>query len=480
MIRSLRKFSGSIYAKILLGIIIIPFVFWGMGSSIRGGSKNIVVVIGKEKHSIQELSDFIKKSSVKKVESNDIENFLSAFIGEKLIEKEIEHFKIRLSDTSLRKLVKHQKNFKRKNKFSRTEYEKFLLENNISAVGFESILSKQEKKKQMLDFIGGGISPSKFLVNISYDKINQKRAIELINLNDVFMKQLNFSENQIKTYFENNKDKYIEIYKSLKLLELNPKQIMGNDEFSDSFFKKIDEIDDLIFNGENLNYITQKFNLEKANSLTINEFGKDNNSKIITGISKALVKKILDLNETQPTALIEDNNKYYIAELRKTENIQKNINDEFVKNGIISDLNQKTKRKLTAEIVDKINKNNFNKFDFDKLSKNENVNIKKIYLKNLNDDKILKKEMVNQIYAFAEKKIIVISDFGFSKNYLIFIDKIENVTIDESSEEYQKYLDLTKSKIVSDLYNTYDNYLSSRYKIDINYQALDVIKNYFN
>ena len=480
MIRSLRKFSGSIYAKILLGIIIIPFVFWGMGSSIRGGSKNIVVVIGKEKHSIQELSDFIKKSSVKKVESNDIENFLSAFIGEKLIEKEIEHFKIRLSDTSLRKLVKHQKNFKRKNKFSRTEYEKFLLENNISAVGFESILSKQEKKKQMLDFIGGGISPSKFLVNISYNKINQKRAIELINLNDVFMKQLNFSENQIKTYFENNKDKYIEIYKSLKLLELNPKQIMGNDEFSDSFFKKIDEIDDLIFNGENLNYITQKFNLEKANSLTINEFGKDNNSKIITGISKALVKKILDLNETQPTALIEDNNKYYIAELRKTENIQKNINDEFVKNEIISDLNQKTKRKLTAEIVDKINKNNFNKFDFDKLSKNENVNIKKIYLKNLNDDKILKKEMVNQIYAFAEKKIIVISDIGFSKNYLIFIDKIENVTIDESSEEYQKYLDLTKSKIVSDLYNTYDNYLSSRYKIDINYQALDVIKNYFN
>ena len=88
--------------------------------------------------------------------------------------------------------------------------------------------------------------------------------------------------------------------------------------------------------------------------------------------------------------------------------------------------------------------------------------------------------MVNQIYAFAEKKIIVISDIGFSKNYLIFIDKIENVTIDENSEEYQKYLDLTKSKIVSDLYNTYDNYLNSRYKIDINYQALDVIKNYFN
>ena len=57
MLGPIRKFSGTIYAKILLGIIIIPFVFWGMGSSIRGGSKNTVVVIDKEKYSIQEFSE---------------------------------------------------------------------------------------------------------------------------------------------------------------------------------------------------------------------------------------------------------------------------------------------------------------------------------------------------------------------------------------------------------------------------------------
>ncbi len=480
MLGSIRKFSGSIYAKILLAIIIIPFVFWGMGSSIRGGSKNIVVVIGKEKHSIQEFSNFIKRSAVKKVKSNQIEDFLSAFIGEKLIEKEIEHFKIKLSDTSLRKLIRHQKVFKREDKFSRTEYEKFLLKNNMPAVDFESILSKQEKKKQMLDFISGGISPSKFLVNISYDKINQKRAIELINLNDVFKKQLNFSENQIKTYFENNKDKYTEIYKSVKLLELNPKKIVDNGEFSDLFFKKIDEIDDLIIKGENLNYITQKFNLEKPNLLTINEFGKDNNSKTIGGITKNLLKKIFNLNEEEPTVLIEDNNKYFIVEFNKTENIQKNIEDELVKKRIILDLSKKTKIKLNAEIADKIDKNNFNKFDFDKLSKNENVNIKKIILKNINDDGKLKKMVVNHIYKFAEKKIIIVTDVNLSENFLIFIDKVENVTIDENSEEYQKYLDLSRSIIVKELYNTYDNYLSKKYKIDINYQTLDVIKNYFN
>ena len=480
MLGSFRKFSGSIYAKILLGIIIIPFVFWGMGSSITGGSKNVVVVIDKEKYSIQHFSNFIKKTALKKVEANDVEGFLFAFISEKLIEKEIEHFGIKLSDNSLSKLIRHQEQFKRENKFSRTEYEKFLIKNNVTAINFESILSKEEKKKQLLDFVGGGASPSKFLVNISYDKINQKRVIELINLNDVFKIQLNFSEEQIKTYFENNKNKYNKIYKSVKLLELSPKKLVDNNEFNDLFFKKIDEIDDLIFGGEKLNYIIQKFNLEKPNSFTINELGKDINSKMNKKITKDLIEKIFNIKEIEPTVLIEDKNKYFIVELVKTESIQKGIGDDFIKKEILLDLGKKTKRRLITEIIVKINKNNFNKYDFDKLSKDKNVNIKKISLNNQNDDKILKKEIVNQIYTFPEKKVIIVNDIGLSENFLIYIDKIKNVTIDENSEEYQKYFNLSKNQIVSELYNTYENYIQKKYKIDINYQALDVIKNSYN
>jgi peptidyl-prolyl cis-trans isomerase D len=480
MLGSFRKFSGSIYAKILLGIIIIPFVFWGMGSSITGGSKNVVVVIDKEKYSIQHFSNFIKKTALKKVEANDVEGFLFAFISEKLIEKEIEHFGIKLSNNSLSRLIKNQEHFKRENKFSRTEYEKFLIKNNVTAINFESILSKEEKKKQLLDFIGGGASPSKFLVNISYDKINQKRVIELINLNDVFKIQLNFSEDQIKTYFENNKNKYNKIYKSVKLLELSPKKLVDNNEFNDLFFKKIDEIDDLIFGGEKLNYIIQKFNLEKPNSFTINELGKDINSKMNKKITKDLIEKIFNIKEIEPTVLIEDKNKYFIVELVKTESIQKGIGDYFIKKEILLDLGKKTKRRLITEIIVKINKNNFNKYDFDKLSKDKNVNIKKISLNNQNDDKILKKEIVNQIYTFPEKKVIIVTDIDLSENFLIYIDKIKNVTIDENSEEYQKYFNLSKNQIVSELYNTYENYIQKKYKIDINYQALDAIKNSYN
>ena len=53
------------------------------------------------------------------------------------------------------------------------------------------------------------------------------------------------------------------------------------------------------------------------------------------------------------------------------------------------------------------------------------MNIKKLVIKNQNDDKILKKEIVNQIYAFPEKKVIIVSDIGLSENFLIYIDKIK-------------------------------------------------------
>ena len=152
MITSLRKFSSSIYAKILFGIIIIPFVFWGMGSSFVGGNKNIVLSIDKEKYSTQDFVNFIRTFSSldQEIAADQIEEILTIYIGKKLIEKEADYFEIKLSDNSLSKLVKHQKDFKRDNEFSRIEYEKFLLEKNITAVIFEANLSNQEKKKTII------------------------------------------------------------------------------------------------------------------------------------------------------------------------------------------------------------------------------------------------------------------------------------------------------------------------------------------
>ena len=73
MLGPIRKFSTSIYAKVLLVIMIIPFVFWGMGSQFQGGNKNVVVVIDKEKYSVEDFVNFIQhvvKTHVKILTNN--------------------------------------------------------------------------------------------------------------------------------------------------------------------------------------------------------------------------------------------------------------------------------------------------------------------------------------------------------------------------------------------------------------------------
>ena len=49
MLRIISKFSDSIFAKIFLFMVAIPFVFWGMGPLFQGGKQNTIVEIGKEK-----------------------------------------------------------------------------------------------------------------------------------------------------------------------------------------------------------------------------------------------------------------------------------------------------------------------------------------------------------------------------------------------------------------------------------------------
>jgi len=480
MISSIRKFSETIYAKIILIIVIIPFIFWGMGSSFTGGKKGVVLTIDKEKYSIQEFSQFINNNATKNVQSNEIETFLTSFISEKLIEKEIKYFNIELSDKSLKKLIKHQKDFKRDGKFSRTEYEKFLLKNNISAVNFESIISKKEKKKQLLDLISGGVSPPKSLVNVSYDRINQKRSIELINLNNIFLKDLNFTKDEFKIFYENNKDKYSEIYKSGEILELSPTKLVNTDDFNDLFFKKIDEIDDLIVGGENLDYIIKNFNLEQPSKFKVNNKGKDFNNIKNKDIMENMISKIFNINIEEPVILVEEENKYFIIKLLNTENTLKDFSNDFVQKDILNELIKSTKRRLITEYISKINNNDFTKSDFNELSMTEKVTIQKINFQNSNDYSVLKMGAVNQIYSFPEQKIIIVNDLSLTENFLVYIDKVDNVTISENSDEYEKYLNLSRVRMVSDLFNTYDIHLKQKYKIDINYQALNEVKNYFN
>ena len=140
MLASIRKFSSSIYAKVFLFIVAIPFVFWGMGDVFRGGNKNTIFKIENEKFSTQEFVKWVEYNAPPNgeiIDENSMQSLLSKFIGEKLVESEMNRFGIEIPEEALAYIIRNEKIFQKNNKFSRQEYEKFLLNNNLNAVTFE-------------------------------------------------------------------------------------------------------------------------------------------------------------------------------------------------------------------------------------------------------------------------------------------------------------------------------------------------------
>ena len=66
MLTSIGKFSKSFFVKLLVGIIILPFVFWGMGDVFRGGNQNVIASIDSEKVSTQEFIEYLNRLNLNK------------------------------------------------------------------------------------------------------------------------------------------------------------------------------------------------------------------------------------------------------------------------------------------------------------------------------------------------------------------------------------------------------------------------------
>ena len=142
MLTAIGKFSKSFFVKLLVGIIILPFVFWGMGDVFRGGNQNVIATVDSEKISTQEFLDHLRRFNLDEKQIKDlpksdlVEKILSEYIGKKVMALEIQELGIIINDNSLRKIIKNDKNFLKNEKFSRTEYEKFLLKSGLSAQFF--------------------------------------------------------------------------------------------------------------------------------------------------------------------------------------------------------------------------------------------------------------------------------------------------------------------------------------------------------
>ncbi|MDC1112291.1 SurA N-terminal domain-containing protein [Candidatus Pelagibacter sp.] len=471
MLSSLRNFSKSKVAGVFVAIIILPFVFWGMGGVFSGGNTNIIAKINKTNITTQEFIDYLNNSGIPQktirdnLDENIIEELLSNLISTTLLNLEIEDYDFIISEKTLSKKIKENKRFMDENgNFQRLKYEKFLLENNLSAPGFEERLKNRELQKNLFDYVGAGSISPKFLINKFFIEENKKLDLEFINLKNFYKKKENLTQQDLENFVNENKDQLKIEYIDFDYAIINPKNLLGLNEFNQAFFDKIDEIEIDISNEVSFKTIVNNLNIEYKNVKNF-KFSKNKNK---------IEKKIFDLRDNR-FDIFENDNDYILYKVNNVNQKSPDLNEEDTKDEILELVSQKYKFEYNSELLKQIQKKEFNNNKFLEMGKNI---IERTKLNSIKDNNKFEIDSVKTLYSLPVNSFTLITD---DKNniYLAKVKKFHDITTNINKDDLRIYTDKQSSNSKNSLLKSYDLLLNDKYNVTLNNKTIERVKNFF-
>tara|TARA_B100001057_G_scaffold290091_1_gene290163 strand:- start:1490 stop:2905 length:1416 start_codon:yes stop_codon:yes gene_type:complete len=470
MLNKFKNFSKSKLGAIVVGIVAIPFVFYGMGSVFQNKDVNNVAKIGNYNISTKDFVNHINQTGLnpdiirKNIDKDILKELLNDLLARKFIELEVKKFDLNISDSFLVNLIKNNKNFHDdENKFDRIKYEKFLIENNINAPDFEKKLKNRELEKKLFQMFDGGLKMPNFIVNKNNDLSNSIIELESINLEKFYQKE--FSNEEIDNFIKENEESFKKDFISFTYAKVTPNNLVNSKEYNEVFFQKIDELEYELASSLNLEELFKDHKNIKVDSI------KNYNPQINAEFSEIFI------NRNDSDIQMIDKNEYFL--FFKINNLVKklpNQNDSEFKKQIINSLNDKKKFEFNKKIFDKISKNNYNYEDFKKLS--NNINLKNITLKSINDNNFLDINSVKYIYSSPKGSFLLVSD-NSDNIYLVMVKDIIKNEFNINSNQFSDLYNQTKENLKNEIYASYDLYLNNEYKVIINQNSIERLKNYF-
>ena len=477
MKHKLVALSKSILVKLLIVIIIAVFALWGVGDMFSAGKTNVVAeVSGKNIYSedyVNQLRNGLQSKNYQNISDAIKDNLhiqiLNQLIAEKIFEIYAEEEKIIINDKTLSNFIKNIPEFSKNGKFSRTEYEKYLLKNQIDSYSFETSFKKSLLKKLIVE------SQNLDSISTSYHKtkvknyFEKKISISYINLEDLY-EDIDITEKEILDYHKKN-PRYSNELRSIKYAIIN--QNKEANQSSDLFFKNISDIENQVLSNKNFDDIATQFSLNVKKSGLFNKDGLIKNSLKTTALDKSIVQKAFYLNDQITSELIEIKGSFYligINEIVKKKPLT--LNDKIKKN-IINKIKKKNIDSKANSLSNKIKEENI----FNQLVSKKTKFVKQLELKNrLEENKTFSPNQIQEIFSLKKNESLVLKG---SKNYLIkAIDTSYDRTKsnDEMDKLYERQVTISFDEQIM---QSFDKFLNNKYKVKINQKVLDRITNSF-
>jgi peptidyl-prolyl cis-trans isomerase D len=468
----LKKFGvKKLGGLILIVIIIIAFGFGGFGGGFSTNNQNNIAKINKTNVTTQDFMNYLNQSGISQqairenLDNNIIEELLSGLISTTLIDLEVEDFNLSITELTVLKKIKENKNFHDENNvFQRTKYEKFLLSNNMSAPMFELQLKNRELQKHLFDLIGAGTITPDFLTKKKFEDENKSLNLEYFAMENLYKKKENFTDNEINKFLDQNKDQLKKEYIDFKYAELNPKILIGLEEFNQDFFDEIDRIENKISNGDDFQSIIQNI---KTDIKEIKEFTPSSTKKINEDLIYSKRSTEIDL--------IESGDSFLLYSITKKYDLSPDITNQNTKNEIKELAYQKEKFDLNRSVLEEIQNK---KFDDNKFKEMAGNNKEYSTISSIEDDNKFEISSVKMLYSLPINSYTLVSDED-DKIYLVKLVSSKKNTFSENDKNYLSYVSRENTNTRKSIIQSYDQLLNSKYQVQLNQKTIDRVKNYF-
>ncbi|MDC0446055.1 SurA N-terminal domain-containing protein [Candidatus Pelagibacter sp.] len=472
MIETLKKFGAKkLGGLILIVVIIIAFGFGGFGGGFSTNNQNNIAKINKTNVTTQDFMNYVNESGISQqairenLENNIIEELLSGLISTTLIDLEVEDFDLSITELTVLKKIKENKNFQDENNiFQRTKYEKFLLSNNMSAPMFELQLKNRELQKHLFDFIGAGTITPNFLTKKKFEEENKSLDLEYFAMENLYKNKDDYTNLEIQKFLEENKEQLKSEYIDFKYAVLNPKNLIGLEEFNQEFFDEIDKIENKISQGNSFESILENLSVEVTE---VKEFTPTTTEKINEDSIYSKRSTKLDL--------IENGDNFLLYNITNQYDKEPDLTDETIKKGFRELVYQKGKFDKNKNILENIQKN---EFDNNKFKEMGGFSIENMTINSIDDIEKFESNSVKMLYSLPINSFTLVNDKE-NKIYLVKLVSTKKNTFSETDENYLDFVNNQNTNTRKTILQSYDQLLNIKYQVQLNQKTIDRVKNYF-
>ncbi|MFW5970932.1 MAG: SurA N-terminal domain-containing protein [Desulfovermiculus sp.] len=246
MLESIRNNAQSWGVKLLFAIIVLVFVFWGVGSFRDSGRQVVAEVDGQEIGMQEFVQKYQQQVEALRREQGDISSeqlkdmdlkrqVLEGMISQRLIQAKAEELGLVVGSGQVRSRIRGMQVFHGDNDtFDPNRYQGLLRMNNLTPAQFEADIRMDLVSSALREMVTAPVRVEASEARALFEYVQARALIEYVQFPvQDYVQQVEMDEEEIREYYQEHKQEYrVPAKMSMQVIRVNPETLADSQDVS--------------------------------------------------------------------------------------------------------------------------------------------------------------------------------------------------------------------------------------------------------